>query len=276
MYPPVPIPDAHLKTPLRWPRLPAPPPFCTVIQARRQLRSVLAYYRGGKMRKSTKKGESLWLTNSHQTGNLPQVPQVRDDLALCGSPVVVETGKMCGLSNGSAMIRYGGCLRAVQHHDERQTPRRRRLLPLSDQFGKNSPRRHYIGGFMRRERPPPVTRHPLSSRVVDRPIVTVPEGTCRNDVCVTMTVMSLDPDCSAKSRHERRLSPALAISSIQTGAAIAGDLRRRSSSNRRGSASTLTFSPDPCRQRGKIVMLRPALTGLTSGEPRSARHPCRS
>ena len=29
------------------------------------------------------------------------------ETTFAGRPFVVETGKMCGLSNGSAMIRYG-------------------------------------------------------------------------------------------------------------------------------------------------------------------------
>ena len=51
------------------------------------------------------------------------------ETTFAGRPFVVETGKMCGLSNGSAMIRYGRDLRALQRHDERQASRRRRFLP---------------------------------------------------------------------------------------------------------------------------------------------------
>ena len=38
------------------------------------------------------------------------------ETTFAGRPFVVETGKMCGLSNGSAMIRLRRDLRAVQRH----------------------------------------------------------------------------------------------------------------------------------------------------------------
>ena len=39
-------------------------------------------------------------------------------------------------------------------------------------------------------------RDSLTSRVVDRPMRPLFPKEMRNDVCITMTVMSLDPDCS--------------------------------------------------------------------------------
>lgn len=51
------------------------------------------------------------------------------------------------------------------------------------------------GSFMRREEPPG-ERAILTSRVVDRPMRPLFPKEMRNDVCITMTVMSLDPDCS--------------------------------------------------------------------------------
>mgnify|MGYP000677079394 CR=1 FL=1 len=48
---------------------------------------------------------------------------------LAGRPFKVEMGKMCGLSNASALIRYGETCRSVQCGHEPQTPRRRGFLP---------------------------------------------------------------------------------------------------------------------------------------------------
>ena len=44
----------------------------------------------------------------------------------------------------------------------------------------------------------------------------------RNDVCVTMTVMSLDPDCSAEISGMNGASLAIAMSDIPWGGPIAG------------------------------------------------------
>ena len=74
------------------------------------------------------------------------------ETTFAGRPFVVETGKMCGLSNGSAMI---------------------------------------------------------------------PKD-MRNDVCVTMTVMSLDPDCSAEISGMNGASLVIAMSDIPWGGPIAG------------------------------------------------------
>jgi len=51
------------------------------------------------------------------------------ETTFAGRPFVVETGKMCGLSNGSAMIRYGETCVLCNVTDERQASRRRRFLP---------------------------------------------------------------------------------------------------------------------------------------------------
>ena len=45
---------------------------------------------------------------------LETVPNYRKfETTFAGRPFVVETGKMCGLSNGSAMIRYGETLSLI-------------------------------------------------------------------------------------------------------------------------------------------------------------------
>ena len=50
------------------------------------------------------------------------------ETTLAGRPFKVEMGKMCGLSNASALIRYGETC-AVQRCDEPQAPRRCGFLP---------------------------------------------------------------------------------------------------------------------------------------------------
>ena len=144
------------------------------------------------------------------------------ETTFAGRPFVVETGKMCGLSNGSAMIRYGETcvLCNVTMSDK---PRDGvDFFPLSVEFEEKLYAAGRIpGNFMRREGRP--GEHAiLSSRVVDRPIRPLFPKDMRNDVCVTMTVMSQDPDCSAEISGMNGASLAIAMSDIPWNGPIAG------------------------------------------------------
>ena len=144
------------------------------------------------------------------------------ETTFAGRPFVVETGKMCGLSNGSAMIRYGETcvLCNVTMSDK---PRDGvDFFPLSVEFEEKLYAAGRIpGSFMRREGRP--GEHAiLSSRVVDRPIRPLFPKDMRNDVCVTMTVMSLDPDCSAEISGMNGAALVIAMSDIPWGGPIAG------------------------------------------------------
>ena len=144
------------------------------------------------------------------------------ETTFAGRPFVVETGKMCGLSNGSAMIRYGETcvLCNVTMSDK---PRDGvDFFPLSVEFEEKLYAVGRIpGSFMRREGRP--GEHAiLSSRVVDRPIRPLFPKDMRNDVCVTMTVMSQDPDCSAEISGMNGASLAIAMSDIPWNGPIAG------------------------------------------------------
>ena len=144
------------------------------------------------------------------------------ETTFAGRPFVVETGKMCGLSNGSAMIRYGEtCVLCNVTMSEK--PREGvDFFPLSVEFEEKLYAAGRIpGSFMRREGRP--GEHAiLSSRVVDRPIRPLFPKDMRNDVCVTMTVMSQDPDCSAEISGMNGASLAIAMSDIPWNGPIAG------------------------------------------------------
>ena len=115
---------------------------------------------------------------------------------LAGRPFKVEMGKMCGLSNASAMIRYG---ETVVMCNVVMSPKPREgvdFFPLNVEYEEKLYAAGRIpGSFMRREGRPG-ERAVLTSRVVDRPMRPLFPKEMRNDVCITMTVMSLDPDCS--------------------------------------------------------------------------------
>ena len=90
------------------------------------------------------------------------------ETTFAGRPFVVETGKLCGLANGSAMIRYGEtCVLCNVTMSEK--PREGvDFFPLSVEFEEKLYAAGRIpGSFMRREGRP--GEHAiLSSRVVDR------------------------------------------------------------------------------------------------------------
>ena len=96
------------------------------------------------------------------------------------------------------------------------------FFPLSVEFEEKLYAAGRIpGSFMRREGRP--GEHAiLSSRVVDRPIRPLFPKDMRNDVCVTMTVMSQDPDCSAEISGMNGASLAIAMSDIPWNGPIAG------------------------------------------------------
>lgn len=141
---------------------------------------------------------------------------------LAGRPFVVETGKMCGLSNGSCMVRYGETV-VMCNVTMSDKPRDGiDFFPLSVDFEEKLYAVGRIpGSFMRREGRPG-EKAVLTSRVVDRPIRPLFPKDMRNDVSVVMTVMSVDQDCSPEVAGMIGTSIALSISNIPWKGPIAG------------------------------------------------------
>ncbi len=144
------------------------------------------------------------------------------ETTLAGRPLKVETGKMCGLSNGSCMVRYGET--AVLCNVVMSAKPRDGIdfFPLSVEFEEKMYSVGRIpGSFMRREGRPG-EKAILTSRVIDRPIRPLFPKDMRNDVCVTMTVMSVDQDCSPEITGMIGTSIALSISEIPWKGPIGG------------------------------------------------------
>ncbi|MGL5972821.1 MAG: polyribonucleotide nucleotidyltransferase, partial [Oscillospiraceae bacterium] len=117
---------------------------------------------------------------------------------IAGRPFIVETGKMCGLSNGSCLVKYGETTVLVNATMSKDPRDGIDFFPLSVDFEEKLYSVGKIpGSFLRREGRPS-EKAVLSSRVVDRPIRPLFPDDMRNDVSVVMTVMSVDPDCSAE------------------------------------------------------------------------------
>ena len=144
------------------------------------------------------------------------------ETTLAGRPLIVETGKMCGLSNGSCLVRYGET--AVLCNVTMSAKPRDGIdfFPLSVEFEEKMYSVGRItGSFMRREGRPG-EKAVLTSRVIDRPIRPLFPKDLRNDVCVTMTVMSVDQDCSPEITGMIGTSIALSISDIPWAGPIGG------------------------------------------------------
>ncbi len=139
-----------------------------------------------------------------------------------GRPLVVETGKMAGLANGSVLIRYGetvilACATASSKPREGID-----FLPLSVDFEERLYSVGRIpGGYLKREGRPS-EKAILTSRVIDRPIRPLFPKDLRNDVNISMTVLSVDYDCSPEIAGMVGASIALAISDIPWNGPIGG------------------------------------------------------
>jgi len=141
---------------------------------------------------------------------------------LAGRPLVIENGKLAGLANGAVLVRYGETVvLAVATASEK--PRDGiDFLPLSVDFEEKMYSVGKIpGGYLRREGRPS-EKAILTSRVIDRPIRPLFPKDLRNDVCLTLTVMSVDPDCSPEITAMIGASIALSISDIPWNGPIGG------------------------------------------------------
>ncbi len=141
---------------------------------------------------------------------------------LAGRPLVVETGKVAQLANGSCVVKYGDTtvLATATMADK---PRDGiDFFPLSVDFEEKLYAVGKIpGSFLKREGKPS-DKAILASRVIDRPIRPLFPKDMRNDVSVVCTVMSVDPDCSPEITAMIGTSIAIAISDIPWAGPISG------------------------------------------------------
>ena len=144
------------------------------------------------------------------------------ETTLAGRPLVVETGKMAGLANGSCLVRYGetavlACATASARPRDGID-----FLPLSVDFEERMYSVGRIpGGYLKREGRPG-EKAILTSRVIDRPLRPLFPKDLRNDVNVSLTVMSVDHDCSPEITAMIGAYIALSISDIPWNGPIGG------------------------------------------------------
>ena len=139
-----------------------------------------------------------------------------------GRLLKVEVGKVAGLANGSCMISYGETV-ILACATASAAPRDGiDFLPLSVDYDEKMYAVGKIpGGYLKREGKPS-EKAVLTSRVIDRPVRPLFPKDLRNDVALSLTVMSVDPDCSPEITAMIGASIALSISDIPWNGPIGG------------------------------------------------------
>ena len=133
---------------------------------------------------------------------------------LAGRELKVTIGKIAELANGSCIVQYGDTVIMANVAASKEPREGIDFFPLSVDFEEKLYSVGKIpGGFIKREGRPG-EKAILTSRLIDRPLRPLfPKG-YRNDVSVTVTVLSVDQDCSPEIAGMIGSSIALSISDI--------------------------------------------------------------
>ncbi len=144
------------------------------------------------------------------------------ETTLAGRPLVIETGKMCELTNGHCLVRYGDTVVMVNVTASR-TPREGvDFFPLSVDYEEKLYSVGKIpGGYIKREGKPS-EKAILTSRVIDRPIRPLFPADLRNDVTVIATVLSVEQDNPPEVAAMIGASIAISISDVPWNGPIGG------------------------------------------------------
>ena len=139
-----------------------------------------------------------------------------------GRPLVIETGKMAGLANGSVLVRYGDtavlcCATASERPRDGID-----FLPLSIDFEERLYAVGRIPGSYLKREGRPSEKAILTSRVIDRPVRPLFPKDLRNDVVLSLLVLAVDHDASPEIAAMVGASIALSISDIPWNGPIGG------------------------------------------------------
>ena len=138
-----------------------------------------------------------------------------------GRQLTVEIGQLAKQANGAVLVRYGDTVvltAAVGTKQAKDTD----FFPLTVNYDEKMYAAGKIpGGFIKREGRP--SEHAtLTARLIDRPIRPMFAEGFRNEVQITNTVMSVDPNCPPEMAAMFGSSLALCISDIPFDGPIAG------------------------------------------------------
>ncbi len=141
---------------------------------------------------------------------------------LAGRPLVVETGEMAQLANGSALVRYGDTV-VLSTATASKSPREGiDFFPLSVDYEEKLYAVGKIPGSFQKREGKPSEKAILTSRVIDRPIRPLFPKDMRNDVTVNSLVLSVEQDNSPEITAMIGTSIAISISDIPFDGPIGG------------------------------------------------------
>ncbi len=136
------------------------------------------------------------------------------ETTLAGRPLVVETGKMAQLANGSCLVRYGDTVVMAAATASAKPREGVDFFPLSVDYEEKLYSVGKIpGSFIKREGKPTEAAI-LASRCIDRPMRPLFPKDLRNDVSIVTTVMSVEQDNSPEIAAMVGAATAVAISDI--------------------------------------------------------------
>lgn len=136
---------------------------------------------------------------------------------LAGRKLVIETGKIAELANGSVMVRYGETVVMVNVTASKEPRDGIDFFPLSVDYEEKLYSVGKIPGSYQKREGKPADKAILTSRAIDRPLRPLFPKDFRNDVCVVATVLSVEPDNAPEVAAMIGASVALSISDIPFG-----------------------------------------------------------
>ena len=136
---------------------------------------------------------------------------------LAGRKLVIETGKLAGLANGSVLVKYGDTVVMVNVTASKEPKEGIDFFPLSVDFEEKMYSVGKIPGSYTKREGKPSDKAILAARAIDRPLRPLFPKDFRNDVVVVATVLSVEQDNSPEVAAMIGASAALSISDIPFG-----------------------------------------------------------
>ena len=136
---------------------------------------------------------------------------------LAGRDLTIETGKICGLANGSVVVKYGDTVVMVNVTAAKEPKEGIDFFPLSVDYEEKLYAVGKIPGSFTKREGKPSDKAILTSRAIDRPLRPLFPKDFRNDVVVVATVLCVDQDNSPEIAAMIGASAALSISDIPFG-----------------------------------------------------------
>ena len=136
---------------------------------------------------------------------------------LSGRKLVVETGKLAELANGSVLVRFGETVVMANVTAAKEPKEGIDFFPLSVDYEEKLYSVGKIPGSFQKREGKPSEKAILTSRAIDRPLRPLFPKDFRNDVVVVTTVLSVEQDNSPEVAAMIAASCALAISDIPFG-----------------------------------------------------------